>query len=68
MRAMNSLHVYADSVTGWEEYSVRHDIESFNKIENEYSLPWSVLLGAAGLPGSTLVRLRSDACTDCSKV
>ena len=36
----------------WEEYSIRHDVESLTKIENTHNFPWSVFLGAAGLPGT----------------
>ncbi|PFH48598.1 hypothetical protein AMATHDRAFT_42127 [Amanita thiersii Skay4041] len=36
-----------------EQYIVRHNIAGLRVIENKHNLPWSVFLGAAGMPGET---------------
>ncbi|GLB39900.1 putative N-terminal domain of oxidoreductase [Lyophyllum shimeji] len=36
-----------------EEYSVRNNLSGLMKITNEHNLPWSVYVGAAGMPGKT---------------
>jgi len=37
----------------FEEYSIHTQVKGFSKIENKYNLPWSVFVGAAGMPGQT---------------
>ncbi|KAF8554168.1 NAD(P)-binding protein [Imleria badia] len=44
-------HVYG--TLPFEEYSVHTQVDNFRKIENNYNLPWSVFVGAAGMPGQT---------------
>ncbi|KAN0091111.1 hypothetical protein V8E55_004677 [Tylopilus felleus] len=45
-----------DNVYGsfpFEEYSIQTKVGDFSKIENKHNLPWSVFVGAAGMPGQT---------------
>jgi len=36
-----------------EEYSIRSGLAMLQVIQNEHNLPWSVFVGAAGMPGKT---------------
>ncbi|KAF9464078.1 hypothetical protein BDZ94DRAFT_1191919 [Collybia nuda] len=36
-----------------EEYSIRKDLNGLRTIKKEHGLPWSVYVGAAGMPGMT---------------
>ncbi|KAF5377886.1 hypothetical protein D9615_006801 [Tricholomella constricta] len=44
-------HIYG--LLSHEEYSVRKNLEGLTTIKNEHNLPWSVYVGAAGMPGKT---------------
>jgi hypothetical protein len=37
---------------GHAEYNIRKDLEGLSIIKKEPSLPWSVYVGAAGMPGT----------------
>ncbi|KAF8641658.1 hypothetical protein AX14_009854, partial [Amanita brunnescens Koide BX004] len=57
-------HIYG--ILQHEEYHVykKNEINSFKVLHNEYRLPWSVFVGAAGMPGKTAYyawKLFSDA-------
>jgi len=34
-----------------EEYSIQKSLDGFRILSNEHGLPWSVYIGAAGMPG-----------------
>ncbi|KAG9317021.1 hypothetical protein JVU11DRAFT_1203 [Chiua virens] len=58
LRSENPTFNPGDHVSGmlsFEEYSVVTHIEGFmiTKIENKHNLPWSVFVGAVGMPGAT---------------
>jgi NADPH-dependent curcumin reductase CurA len=44
-------HVYG--FFPFEEYSIHTQVEGFSKVENNHNLPWTVFVGAAGMPGQT---------------
>ncbi|KZP17720.1 NAD-P-binding protein [Athelia psychrophila] len=44
-------HLYG--VVFFQEYIVTSQVENYRKIENKEGLPWSVYVGAAGMPGKT---------------
>ncbi|KAG8213901.1 hypothetical protein J3R82DRAFT_10646 [Butyriboletus roseoflavus] len=56
VRSENPAFNAGDHVYGFfpfEEYSVHTEVEGFSKIENKHNIPWSVFVGAAGMPGQT---------------
>ncbi|KAH7913966.1 alcohol dehydrogenase [Hygrophoropsis aurantiaca] len=56
LRSDNSAFKAGDHLYGYfpfEEYSVQQDAKSYQIIENKENLPWSVYVGAAGMPGQT---------------
>ncbi|KAH7913965.1 alcohol dehydrogenase [Hygrophoropsis aurantiaca] len=56
LRSENSAFKAGDHLYGYfpfEEYSVQQDAKSYQIIENKENLPWSVYVGAAGMPGQT---------------
>ncbi|KZP04312.1 NAD(P)-binding protein [Athelia psychrophila] len=44
-------HLYG--VVFFQEYIVTSQVENYRKLENKEGLPWSVYVGAAGMPGKT---------------
>jgi len=56
VRSENPAFQAGDHLYGrfpFEEYSIQHGTEAFSKIDNQHNLPWSVFVGAAGMPGQT---------------
>ncbi|KAF8558790.1 alcohol dehydrogenase [Imleria badia] len=56
LRSENSAFEAGDHLYGrlpFQEYSIQAEPHGFSKIENEHKLPWSVFVGAAGMPGQT---------------
>jgi hypothetical protein len=47
--------------TDFEEYFVMNDPTGLRLIKNEENLPWSVYVGAAGMPGKQSTAFLSDA-------
>lgn len=46
----------------FEEYSIHTQLEPLSKIENNYNLPWSVFVGAAGMPGMVIRPVKRTSC------
>lgn len=47
----------------FQEYDIKKDMFDLRVIENKENLPWSVFVGAAGMPGKTIPREHS-LCTN----
>jgi len=56
VRSENAQVKKGDHIYGYlthEEYNVRQSLQGLKIIENKEKLPWSVYVGAAGMPGKT---------------
>ncbi|KAH7919465.1 alcohol dehydrogenase [Leucogyrophana mollusca] len=45
------VHLYG--IFPFEEYTIQQDANAFKVVDNKHNLPWSVYVGAAGMPGQT---------------